>query len=69
MFSALEPLPAVVVALTAAKATCVFVVNFFPVSTVTEDLFVASNAIVEAAASPLSIVKSASNKAFAWLLA
>ena len=56
LFSAVEPLPAVVVPLTAPKATCVFVVNFFPVSTITEDLFVASNAIVDASAFPWVIV-------------
>ncbi len=69
MFSALEPSPVVFVALTAAKATCVFVVNLFELLTATSEPFVASNAIVDGAPSPLSIVKSASNRAFALLLA
>ena len=53
-----EPLPnatGLLVPLTAAKATCVSVVNVFPAVTVTFDLFAANRAIVEVAA-PLLIV-------------
>ena len=49
-FIAVEPLPAVVVPSTPAKATCVFVVNFFPVVNLTSALFAANKAIVELAA-------------------
>ena len=58
LFVADEPLPnttGLLVPLTAAKATCVSVVNFFPAVTVTFDLFAANKAIVELLA-PLSIV-------------
>ena len=48
-----DPLPnttGLLVPLTAAKATCVSVVNVFPVATFTSDLFAANKAIVEVAA-------------------
>ena len=51
-FRAVEPLPNTtgLVPLTAAKATCVFVVNVFPDVRLTSDLFAANKAIVELAA-------------------
>ena len=59
-FIAVEPAPSVAgtggiefgspVPLTAAKATCVFVVNVFPDVRITSDLFAANKAIVELAA-------------------